>query len=85
MTGSRMQQVTPMNTKTRLGNAERLGRWLGGLWLGSRVPVCQHPVQQPLIGFICNIRGVNGVEICLIPMKSSPIRDSKSAPTVDSV
>ena len=37
MTGSRMQQVTPMNTKTRLGNAERLGRWLGGLWLGSRV------------------------------------------------
>lgn len=25
-----------MNTKTRLGNAERFGRWLGGLWRGSR-------------------------------------------------
>lgn len=24
-----------MNTKTRPGNAERLGRWLGGLWRGS--------------------------------------------------
>lgn len=23
-----------MNTKARLGNAERLGRWLGGLWRG---------------------------------------------------
>ncbi|MCL4760061.1 MAG: DUF3742 family protein [Rhodocyclaceae bacterium] len=23
-----------MNTKTRLGNAERFGRWLGGLWRG---------------------------------------------------
>ena len=23
-----------MNTKSRLGNAERLGRWLGGLWRG---------------------------------------------------
>ena len=24
-----------MNTKARFGNAERFGRWLGGLWRGS--------------------------------------------------
>ena len=49
-----------------------------------RNPVCQHPVQQSLIGFICNIQGANGVETCLIPMKSSPIRDWKNAPVAGS-
>jgi hypothetical protein len=51
----------------------------------SGTPVCQHPIQQHLIGFICNIQGANGVEICLIPMKLLPTRALKSAPAADSV
>src|SRR6056297_1354762 len=50
-----------------------------------RTPVCQSPIQQYLIGFICNIQGANGVEECLIPMKLSPIRALKSVPAVASV
>lgn len=29
-----MQQVTTMSTKTQRSTAERLGRWLGGVWRG---------------------------------------------------
>ena len=41
VTGSRTWQVRAMNTKTRLGNVERFGRWLGGLWRA-----CVHREQQ---------------------------------------
>ncbi|WP_376695212.1 transposase [Wenzhouxiangella sp. EGI_FJ10305] len=51
----------------------------------SARPVCQHPSQQHLIGFICNIQGANGVEICLIPMRWLPTRALKNAPVVGSV
>lgn len=30
-----MQQVTTMGTKTRVSNADRFGRWAGGMWRGG--------------------------------------------------
>jgi YD repeat-containing protein len=53
--------------------------------LTSLTPVCQYPVQQHLIGFICNIQGVIGVEKCQIPMKLSPILALRSVPAAISV
>ncbi|MEA5446798.1 hypothetical protein VCB98_13305 [Gammaproteobacteria bacterium AB-CW1] len=77
--------ITLKSGRERAGRLNTIGERRLIIEQRMRGPVCQHPSQQHLIGFICNIQGANGVKRCLIPMRLSLLRAWKSVLAVDSV